>query len=169
MRKEIRQGGASLVHLLWHFNLKRKKSEGGGGVGRSAHTLPPSYLQCLHLTPNIMLLRHTWHVCDSHDLVENLEGREEGLNEGAGPGGGSHAHHSPVRYGQADVSAGGLGGAPVGVCGGDQSQTLAPALTHAGATGTHGPVWTGWTGSGARVRASAMTAAPGPPDRSRSR
>lgn len=91
---------------------------GGGGV-RSAHTLPPSYLQCLHLTPNIMLLRHTWHVCDSHDLVENLEGREEGLKEGAGPGGGGHAHHSPVRHGQADVSAGGLRGAPVGVCGGE--------------------------------------------------
>lgn len=57
-----------------------------GGWG-GAHTLPPSYLQCLHLTPNIMLLRQTWHVCDSHDLVENLGGREERLKEGAGPGG----------------------------------------------------------------------------------
>lgn len=49
VRNDIRHEGASLVHLLWHFNL-----------------------QCLHLTPNIMLLQHTWHVWDSHDLVENL-------------------------------------------------------------------------------------------------
>ncbi|TNN80778.1 hypothetical protein EYF80_009012 [Liparis tanakae] len=28
---------------------------------------------CLHLTPNIMLLRHTWHVWESQDLVENLQ------------------------------------------------------------------------------------------------
>lgn len=32
-----------------------------------------SYLQCLHLTPNIMLLQHTWHVWESQDLVENLQ------------------------------------------------------------------------------------------------
>lgn len=31
------------------------------------------YLQCLHLTPNIMLLWHTWHIWDSQDLVENLQ------------------------------------------------------------------------------------------------
>lgn len=49
VRNDIRHVGASLVHLLWHFNL-----------------------QCLHLTPNMTLLRHTWHVCESHDLVENL-------------------------------------------------------------------------------------------------
>lgn len=36
-----------------------------------------TYLQCLHLTPNIMLLRHTWHVCESQDLVENLKGRRK--------------------------------------------------------------------------------------------
>lgn len=49
VRNDIRHEGASLVHLLWHFNL-----------------------QCLHLTPNIMLLQHTWHVWESQDLVENL-------------------------------------------------------------------------------------------------
>lgn len=38
--------------------------------------LPPSahHLQCLHFTPNIMLFWHTWQTCDSHDLVENLQG-----------------------------------------------------------------------------------------------
>ena len=37
---------------------------------------PPAahHLQCLHFTPNIMLFWHTWQACDSHDLVENLQG-----------------------------------------------------------------------------------------------
>lgn len=40
-------------------------------------TFTLSYLQCLHLTPNIMLLRHTWHIWESQDLVENLQKEEK--------------------------------------------------------------------------------------------
>lgn len=46
-------------------------------ITQSGGCITVSYLQCLHLTPNIMLLRHTWHVWESQDLVENLQKKEK--------------------------------------------------------------------------------------------
>lgn len=86
VRNDIRHEGASLVHLLWHLNLW---THGWWWWWRWDHNtrstmivtvrgeviFAVSYLQCLHFTPNIMLLWHTWHVWESHDLVENLQWR----------------------------------------------------------------------------------------------
>lgn len=59
------------VHVDVHLDVH-------ADVHADVHLRPPTYLQCLHLTPNIMLRQHTSHVWDSHDLVENLAGGGEG-------------------------------------------------------------------------------------------
>lgn len=72
------QGGASLVHLLWHFSLRADRSlfETAGAEKVWLCSCFDTYLQFLHLSPNNIPFPQTMHVWDIQYFVENLQAEE---------------------------------------------------------------------------------------------